>query len=164
MTTKTLLLIVLLAVPASAVAQASQPRPRPENRQALEAQIFNRFLDRVSNEMALDAQGRQRLRTHLQESGERRRALAQRTVALRRELMQAIRNDASSDEQYTRIVNELSRLRREEQNQWDADHQALARTLTPRQQAIFILEWTRFQDRIREVASQRPGGPPRRQP
>jgi len=160
----TLILAGVLAAPTLAQAQAQDPRAvRRDAQIMLEAQIFDRFIQRIGEDMGLDEAGRQRLRQYLQESGERRRALARRAVALRRELQQAMYNPNTPDDRFTRIVNDLRDLRREEQKLWEADHEALSRVLTPRQHAIFVLEWTRFQDRIREIAAPRGAGV-RRQP
>jgi hypothetical protein len=156
---KILRLSVLIALfPLAASAQGLPGRPGgPPPRQALERQIFDRFMNRVSNDMRLDTHGRNRLEEHVRQSGQQRRQLNQRAVQLRRELMNAVRNEATSDAEMDRLLKQFNQLRAEEETLWVRDQEALSRMLNPRQRAIFILQWMRFNEQIRDLLQQRPG-------
>ena len=149
---------LLLPAVLSAQAPARQdPALTPQRRAQLEAQIFNRFLTRVSTDMKLDAAGKARLETHLRQMGEQRRALAQQSVQLRRRLMNAVRDSAMADADIQRLLNDLADLKRREEQLWQRDMDTLDRLLTPRQRGIYILQWMQFNDRLRELlAQQRP--------
>jgi hypothetical protein len=149
-------LLIVLVSPALGSAQAAERVPPQQRRQALEAQIFNRFMNRVSTDMQLDAPSRSRLEQHLRQSGQQRRALTQRTVQLRRNLVQAVRDSTTSDAEIDRLLNEFNQLRAREQALWQQDQDALGRMLNPRQRAIFMLQWVQFNERLRELMQQRP--------
>lgn len=150
-------MLLLVLVPVTATAQAAQRVPA-QRRAALEAQIFNRFMNKVTTDMKLDAAGRARLEQHLRQIGPERRALAQRTVLLRRNLVQAVRNPATPDAEIERLLEQFNQLRAEEEALWTRDQDALGRLLDPRQRAIFVLQYMQFNERIRELMQQRPGG------
>ena len=162
------LVIASLLVPVVVSAQGGrQNRPgqgrvmlqgqRPgAGRDALEAQVFERFVSKVSQDMRLDAPGQQRLKQHLQQSGQQRRQLTQQTVQLRRQLMRASRDSTVTDAEVDRLLGQLEQLRLREQDLWSRDNAALSQILTPRQRAIFLLEFMRFNERIRDLVQQRP--------
>jgi uncharacterized membrane protein len=114
-------------------------------------------MNRVSTDMRLDTQGRNRLEQHLQQSGQQRRQLSQRAVQLRRELMNAVRNEQTTDAEMDRLLKQFNQLRAEEEAQWVRDQESLARMLNPRQRAVFILQYMRFNEQIRDLLQQRPG-------
>jgi Spy/CpxP family protein refolding chaperone len=151
---KWLVLCALLAVPQLAQAQ----RPQQQRREQLEAQIAQRFLNHVATELALEPNTRTRLEQHLRESGPVRRRLAQSTVQLRGRILRAVRDDATPDSEFARLINEMTRLRDEEETLWKSDQDALRRILTPRQHARFIVMWIRFNEQVRDMAMKR-GGP-----
>jgi hypothetical protein len=156
------MLIALIALPALVSAQRQQrPGPGPMRRQMLEAQVFDRFMNRVSTDMRLDADARSRLERHVRESGEQRRRLAQQTVQLRRQILAAVGDSATSDAEIARLLEELEQLRARENQLWRSDQDALSRILNPRQRAIFMLQFLQFNDRIREVMQQRQQRVPR---
>jgi DNA-directed RNA polymerase sigma subunit (sigma70/sigma32) len=113
--------------------------------------------------MALDAPARGRLEQILQDSNSRRRALVVASLDLRQRLAAAIRNPATEDAQFQRLLAEATALRTQEHELWQRDQAEIGRTLTPRQQAIFALRWIRFQERIQQMIEMREGrgGPPR---
>lgn len=150
-------LLIGMLWPAVAGAQTQERGPPGQRRAALEAQIFNRFMNRVTTDMQLDAPGRARLEQHLRQSGQQRRELAQRTVTLRRNLVQAVRNPATPDAEIDRLLTEFNSLRAQEEALWSRDQDALGRVLNPRQRAIFVLQWIQFNERIRDLMQQRPG-------
>jgi Spy/CpxP family protein refolding chaperone len=146
---------------AAAPVQAQQGQPR---REELEAAIVQRFLDRAATELKLDGNTRTRLEQHLRQSAPPRRNLAQNTVRLRAAMLRAVRDESTTDAEFTRLINEMTRLRDEEEAMWKSDQEALSRILTPRQHARFIVMWIRFNDQIRDMAGRRGGnvGPVRR--
>jgi Spy/CpxP family protein refolding chaperone len=153
------LLLVLLLLPALAEAQRPQgpgPRPgAPARRAELESEILDRFMDRVAQEMKLDAAARQQLSEQLRANGERRRALARSAVQLRQQLVRAVEDSTSADADIQRLLGQLEQLRQQENDQWATEQQELARVLTPRQRAIFSLEWLRFNERVRGMMMER---------
>ena len=167
MTYRFLAVVVLALGPLGVSAQALVPQKRQtleasynRQRQQLEAQIFTRFLNRASTEMKLDAPNRGRLEVYLRESGIRRRQLTVQTVQLRRRLNQAVRDSTTADADYLRILSELDQLRNQEDQLWKRDQDELAKMLNPRQRAVFILHWIQFNERLREIMSERPRVPP----
>jgi hypothetical protein len=156
---KFLILLALLMVPGLADAQL----PQRERREQLEAQIAQRFLNHVATELALQSNTRTRLEEHLRQSGPERRRLAQSTVQLRGQILRAVRNDATSDSEFSRLISEMTRLRDQEEDLWKNDQESLRRILTPRQHARFIVMWIRFNEQVRDMAMRRgnprPGAP-----
>lgn len=160
------LVIASLLVPVAVSAQGGRAnRPgqgrvmlqgqRPAGRDVLEAQVFEGFVSKVSQDMRLDAPGQQRLKLHLQQSGQQRRQLTQQSVQLRRQLMRASRDSTVTDAEVDRMLGQLEQLRIREQDLWSRDNAALSQILTPRQRAIFLLEFMRFNERIRDLVQQR---------
>jgi Spy/CpxP family protein refolding chaperone len=149
------LLILLLAL-AGLPAQATAQGPPQQRREQLETQIVQRFLTNVTNELKLEAEGRTRLEQHLRQTAPRRRELAQNTVQLRGQILRAVRDEATPDAEFTRLINDMTRLRDQEEAMWKADQEALRRILTPRQHARFIVMWIRFNDQVRDMAARRP--------
>jgi hypothetical protein len=156
-------LLMPVAVSAQGGRQMRPPGPgrgmlqgqRPPGRDALEAQVFEGFVSKVSQDMRLDAPGQQRLKQHLQQSGQQRRQLTQQSVQLRRQLMRASRDSTVTDAEVDRMLGQLEQLRLREQELWSRDNAALSQILTPRQRAIFLLEFMRFNERIRDLVQQR---------
>jgi Spy/CpxP family protein refolding chaperone len=160
---KKLLVVLGLFALAATPAQGQQGQAR---REELESEIAQRFMDRAATELKLDANTRTRLEQHLRQSAPPRRGLAQNTVRLRGELLRAVRDESTTDAEFARLINEMTRLRDQEETMWKSDQEALSRILTPRQHARFIVMWIRFNDQIRDVAAKRgnnlgPGGVPR---
>lgn len=158
-----------LALPAQVAAQRPGGPPlrnqqgAPQQRALLERQIIRRFVEQTGQEMALDAPARSRLEQILQDSNNRRRALVVASLDLRQRLAAAIRDPATEDARFQRLLSEAEALRRQEHELWQRDQMEIGRTLTPRQQAIFALRWIRFQERIQQMIGTRDGrgGPPR---
>jgi Spy/CpxP family protein refolding chaperone len=123
---------------------------RPQ-REVLEAQVFDHFMTRVSTEMRLSTAGRTRLEQYLKQSGAQRRELARQTVQLRRRLFEATRDSTSAEAEIDQLLREFAQLREREQELWNRDQAELANQLTPRQRAVFILQWMAFNERIRSI-------------
>jgi hypothetical protein len=148
-------MLLVLLIPALASAQA----PERQRREQLEAQIVQRFLNHASNELQLDAASRARLEQHLRSTAPRRRNLALNTVQLRGQMLRAVRDEGTPDAEFTRLINEMTRLRGQEEEMWKSDQDALSRILTPRQHARFVVLWIRFNEQVRDMAMGR-GRPP----
>ena len=144
------LLMAALLLPAAVSAQRGPPGLRQPRRE-LEQQVFDRFMTKVSTDMRLNPERRDRLGRYVRQSGMQRRMLAQQTVQLRRRLVAATRDTTTSDAQIDQLLKELVDLRAREQELWNRDQAELANILTPRQRAVFLLEWMMFNDRIRDI-------------
>lgn len=177
---KTRILAVLLLVGAAvspthafaqvqAEAQAQTPArtqtPRvppagrgPAGRDALEAQVLTRFVNRASIEMSLDATQRTRLVQVVRSSAQRRKALNHRSLELHRRFTQAVRDPATPNDAFTRLLSDQQGLRREEQQIADTEQTELQRFLAPRQQAQFLMLWLRLQDNARQIQTRVPNG------
>lgn len=157
-----LVLLLTLVLPVGLSAQrgrgAGAGQAAMANRAALERQIVQRFVEQSSRAMGLKASDQGRFEQILRQGNERRRTLAERGIALRQQLMEAIRTPSTSDDDFRRILDDIDRLREEEHAQWRADQNAVAEVLTtPRQRAVFTARWLRLQEVIRDVIAQRPG-------
>ena len=154
---KKLMLVMAFLATVAAPAQG-QERAR---REQLEAQIAQRFMNHAAMELQLDASARTRLEQHLRTTAPRRRALAQNTVQLRGQMLRAVRDENTPDGEFTRLINEMTRLRDQEEEMWKSDQESLSRILSPRQHARFVVMWIRFNEQVRDMAMGRgPGGPP----
>jgi uncharacterized membrane protein YccC len=152
------LLAVGLLVPAAAAGQ-QQPSTR---RGQLERQVISRLVDRAAQELELDAGGRVRLERVLRTSVEQRRAIAEEAARLRQELARALRDPATPEREFERLLNELAELRAREARLWREEQDSLAGVLTPRQRARFMLISARVNERIRALRGTggEPAGPP----
>lgn len=162
-----LTLLMILLLPGSLSAQRGRGRAGAGvgagqgarmNRMALERQIMQRFVEQSSREMGLGQAERGRFAEILQRGAEQRREFAQRGANLRQQLMEAIRDPATSDARFSEILGEIARLREEEHALWRADQEAMGEMFTPRQRALYTARWLRLQEVIRDVMNQRQGG------
>jgi Spy/CpxP family protein refolding chaperone len=160
---------LLALLPAFTSAQAQRlPREQrlgrlggpPPGRARLEAEIFDRFMNKVSRDLQLDAGARNRLERHVRETGQQRRQLAQQSVQLRRRLNEAVQDPNRSDGAIAGLLNELEQLRTRENELWKNDQNALGQMLTPRQRAVFTLQFMQLNERIRDLVQQRQVPPP----
>lgn len=160
-------LLVAALMPIAAEAQVGGRRGQPprmqaqqQNRRALERQILRRFAEQSGQEMGLTPVLRGRLAQILDNSNEQRRALAVESAQLRQRLTEALRDTRTTDDQFRDILDDMDDLRSREHELWKRDQEALAGALTPRQRAMFMVRWLRFQDNIRDLIDRRPGGAP----
>ncbi len=112
-------------------------------------------MNKVSRDLRLDGNERTRLERHVRQTGQQRRQLAQRSVELRRRLNFAVQDSATSDNDFAGLLTELEQLRAAENELWRNDQEALGRLLTPRQRAVFTLQFMQLNERIRELVQQR---------
>ncbi|MEO5511861.1 MAG: hypothetical protein ABIV28_08000 [Longimicrobiales bacterium] len=164
-------LTLLSAVPAPSAGQQAPPPPmvpraqpplprRDAKRDALEAQVLNRFLNRASDDVGLDGAQRTRVGEIVRASGLRRRALNGRSVELHRRFQVAIRTADTPPATFSRLLADHQALRSEEQQIAETEQAELKKVLSPRQQAHFLMLWIRLQENARQIQAQRPGPPP----
>lgn len=163
-------LVATLAVPAAGWAQRPPPLQQRsmDRRGVLERQILQRFVQQSADEMRLAPERRDRLERWLTESTAERRVLSEQAAGLRQRLMAAVRDPATTDAEFERVLRELDQLREREYELWKRDQAELTRTLTPRQRAHFAIRLLRLQEMIDERRDGPPpggeppgGGPPR---
>ncbi len=146
------------------IARPPQPplnRAQAARRDALEAQVLDRFLTRAATEMRIDATQKDQLGVIVRESAQRRRALNQRAMDLNRRLNVATRLADTPEATFARLLEDHEALRREETQIADREQAELRKILPPRQHAHFLTLWMRLQENARQIQAQRPIGPPR---
>jgi Spy/CpxP family protein refolding chaperone len=158
-----LILLLMLLLPAAAQAQQSSPDPSRRaameaRRDSLENAIMQRFLVQLTRELKLDDAQRTQTERVLREGAVRRRELMHASGDLRSRLHRALRSTTSTDAEFTRLVAEHETLRQRDADLWRREQDELARILTPRQRAHFLVQWVRFQDSVREIISQQMRG------
>jgi Spy/CpxP family protein refolding chaperone len=159
----TLLMLALLVLPCWAGAQQGTPDPARRaaleaRRDSLEAEVMQRFLEQLTRELKLDTDQRVQTERVLREGGLRRRELMRASAELRGRLFRAIRATDTPDAEFHRLLAEHENLRHRENDLWRREQDELARVLTPRQRAQFLVQWVRFQDQVREIISQQMRG------
>lgn len=161
--------VVLAALLLPCVAQAQQGGGVPDparraameaRRDSLEAAVMQRFLEQLTRELRLDADQQRHTEKILRDGGMRRRELMQASGELRGRLIRALRASTTSDAEFTKLVAEHETLRQRESELWRREQDDLARVLTARQRAHFLVQWVRFQDSVRDIIAQqmRAGG------
>lgn len=165
---KRILLVLCLVVSGATAAHAQGPgregRPREARREALRAEIVQRFVTNASTRMGLDRELRDKLQQHLRDRGRQRHELALRSAQLRQRMMESVRDSATSDADLRQLLAETAALRDREGELFREEQESLSRFLTPRQQVEFVFMWLRFNDQIREMAVRPPGAPPMGRP
>jgi Spy/CpxP family protein refolding chaperone len=151
--------LVLLLVPLATQAQQSSPDPSRRaameaRRDSLEAAILQRFVEQLTRELRLDDEQQKQVDRVLREGAVQRRQLMQASGDLRGRLHRALRNSGTADADFTRLVAEHELLRQREVELWRREQDELARVLTPRQRAHFLVQWVRFQDNVRDIIMQ----------
>jgi Spy/CpxP family protein refolding chaperone len=171
-------LLFLVLVPALGHAQQQQGSTRRPSdparraaeqarRDSLEVEIVQKFIGDLTRELKLDATQRGHIERVLTESGARRRELMRTSGQLRGRMRAALREGTTADADFTRLLAEHDQLRVREHDLWRRDQDELARFLTPRQRTQFLIHWSNFQDKVREIIERRmredrdKTGPPR---
>lgn len=129
--------------------------PPLRQRDALERQIIQRFVERTGDEMKLGEQGRNELERILRESNGRRRELVAASRELRQRLRQAIDDPNTPDAAFEALLEEAGGLQRQEHELFERDQEEIARTLTPRQRAVFMVRWIGLQEQVQEMIQAR---------
>lgn len=151
-----LMVLMLMVVPSTVVAQGRGGDP--DRRAELERQVRHRFLAQVVQRLELTEAQRERVREVMAEGAEARRALALEAHALQIDLVQAVRDEEASMEEFEAILEQLEAVRAREREIEQAEEAALAEFLDPRQRAVFLMMRMQFNDRIRQMRGMR-GGP-----
>jgi Spy/CpxP family protein refolding chaperone len=160
------LALALVTLGAALPAQAQQDTSAAR-RAHLERMVLTRFLDRTAAQVGMSDTQRTRIEEILRAGAERNRDQRQQATRLRRELVLAVADDATSDAEFERLLAAIEQLRVEEQQAWQRDQDAIAAVLSPRQRAIFSVRWLELQENVREIIGQRgarrgmPRPPPR---
>jgi hypothetical protein len=162
---RALFLTAALAVMAPVGLAAQQSSPDQTRRAALEArrdsleaEVMNRFVEQLTRELRLDAEQKTRTERALRMGAHRRRELMRTTSELRGEIVRALRNSATTDAEFNRLLAQQEMLRQREQDLWTREQDDLARILNPRQRAHFVVQWARFQENVRDIVAQQMRG------
>jgi Spy/CpxP family protein refolding chaperone len=152
------LVVLLSALPAPVSGQqrgdANRRAELEARRDSLESELLSRFVDRLSRELSLTAEQRAGTDRILRSGAEQRRSLMRESGALRGRLQRALRESATTDAEFNRLLAEHEALRQREGEFWRAEQDELARVLSPRQRAQFVMQWVRFQEQVRTIISQ----------
>jgi len=155
------LALLLVAAPLTAQVRGVPPQGR---RAELMERIHDRFMDEIAERLGLDEGQRERVSTILRETMEERRDLAREGVVARQHFFAAVQDPATSTAELERLLEEMRELRRRAFELAEAEDDALARVLTPRQHAELLLLRHRFNQHVRDVRGrmgrQGPPGPP----
>lgn len=158
--------LALLGGATNVVAQPSQgpmpvgvgvpvpPGPPPatsQRRAVLEEQIMRAFVQRAAQELRLEAGARDRLWQFMERGEAQRRALAREGADLAAQLQRALRNPATPDREFERILAAMDEVRERELALWRSEHQALAEFMTPRQRAQYVTIRNRFNQAVIQV-------------
>jgi hypothetical protein len=163
-------LLLLSVTPSLLAAQTPDDQARrariEARRDSLEREVVQKFVDRLTRELRLDADQRTQTERVLASSGVQRRELMRASGALRGRIVRAVRAETTSDADFARLLTDHEALRAREHDLWRREQEELSRILTTRQRVQFIMMWAHFQDemrdilsrRMREQAQPRPGG------
>ncbi|MEX0906760.1 MAG: Spy/CpxP family protein refolding chaperone [Gemmatimonadota bacterium] len=152
-----LLAIAPLAAPLEAQSRSDAERraQAQARRDALEAEVLRRFVERLDDELDLTNEQRAQTERILAQYAGHRRDLNRASVELRGSLHRSLRSRGTDDTEFTQLLAHYEALRTREQELWRREQAELAAFFTPRQRVEFIVTWTRFQDTIREIMSDR---------
>lgn len=153
-----MIVLALLLAPVAVQAQQSDAERRAAlqaRRDSLEVEIVQKFVRRLSDDVGLSAAQHRDVEGVLQEIGVQRRELSRASSRLRVDIYRAARNSETTDAEFVRLLAEHEALRTREHDLWRREQENLARILTPRQRARFLLAWAHFQDDMRDILSRR---------
>jgi hypothetical protein len=155
------LLLCTVLLPAASQAQQGQGPPDRARRAAMEARrdslenaIMQRFLAQLDRELGLDAEQRTQTEHVLREGALRRRELMLAAGELRMRLHRGSRDRSTTDAAFVKMLADHEALRQRESEIWRLEQDELARILSPRQRAQFVMHWVRFQDEVRDIIMQ----------
>jgi Spy/CpxP family protein refolding chaperone len=155
-----LLIALLLVSPAVLEAQRTgsddaRRAAMQARRDSLENEVMQRFIERLTKDLRLDADQRAQTERVMKRSGVRRSELMRRSGELRGRLHRALRTETTTDAEFQRLLADHDALRAQEHDLWRQDQNELAAVLTARQRVQFIVSWAHFQETMREIMSQR---------
>lgn len=152
------IVFTLLALLVPGVAAAQNQGQQPDRRMQLEQQVRRQFLTQVASRLGLTDEQREQVRAVLADGAESRRELAVESRDLRIDLMQAVRDEDTPMSEFQELLARLEAVREREQAIQREEEEALARTLDPRQRAIFLMLRMQFNDRVRRMQMGPPAG------
>lgn len=163
------LAVLSLAVLAGPLVGQGEGRPDgPQRRMQLEQEVRRQFTEQVARRLELTETQRGALVGVLREGAESRQALAEESRALRRELMRAVRDEATPMATYEGLLERLDGIRDSERAIEEREKARLEEVLDARQRAAFLIMRMQFNERVRGMRG-RPstmgpgsGDPPRR--
>jgi len=166
--------VLMLALTGSLAAQEAPPAPpapdappaprapRAPQAERLRMQVEERFGQMVKQQLDLNDEQMDRLRTAMRANQDRRRELGRREMDLRRAIQRQMQPGvAANNDSVNRALEQIGRIRierAESENQFMRD----LNFLTPVQKARFFSLTQRMEERMREVREQR--GRPGRAP
>lgn len=162
MRTHTMAFALIGALLAAPVAAQVMPRAQMGRRAELQEQVHARFMDQVSERLGLDQDQRDRLSAVMRETMEQRMNLAQEGMRVRQHLFGAVQDTTTSDQELSRLLDQLQDLRRREFELASGEDAAMNEILTPRQAAQLLVLRARFNQRVEEIRRRNGGrmGPP----
>lgn len=156
----------ILAAPVGSLG-AQDPMPDPARAERLRQVIEERFAERLSRELGLDAEETSKVQSILATWAARRRDLEREERRLRQDLAAQMRPGVAADEAVvTRILDAMLDGRAAYVQTFKDELRELATVLTPVQRAQYLFLRDRLMQRVEDVRNQRAGGarPPFRGP
>ncbi len=152
----------ILPVLAAVAAQPLSGQEPPMQRQQLQQQIVQRFMQNYRDQAGLSDEQFQRFQETARSSFEARSQLLRRERELWMALHDQMRPGVAADEDsLTTLMNDLIAVQEERLEQARAELQEWGSFLTPVQQAQLLLSWRRLQMQIERVrAGRQQRGPP----
>lgn len=165
LTTLVLVLAAAISFAAPAVAQnppkgAKRPMMDEETREKLERRVEQMIVWELSEVMQLSADKDEKFFTVMREHFRAKRELTAQQFASMNALQQVYQNKNATDAELRKALDQLE-AQFEKQLKLEMQlHKDLKKVLTAREQARFVIEWPRVQDKVREAVMQRKGGGP----
>ena len=147
-------LLVAGGAPAAAAQEPGPVRPRAEE---LRRRIRERFADRIRQDLKLDDEQMQRLRSTVGTYATRRREMERRQVALKSALSGQLQPGvAASPDSVARLTDDLMALRVRYAESFREEQAELSKYLDPVQRARLTLLRERLVNRAKEFRGRRP--------
>jgi Spy/CpxP family protein refolding chaperone len=165
LTTLFLLLAAAISLAAPAAAQnppkgAKRPMMDEETREKLERRVEQMIVWELSEVMQLSADKDEKFFTVMREHFRAKRELTAQQFSSMNALQQVYQNKSATDAELRKALDQLE-AQFEKQLKLEMQlHKDLKKVLTAREQARFVIEWPRVQDKVREAVMQRKGGGP----
>jgi Spy/CpxP family protein refolding chaperone len=149
--------LAALTLVLAPIGLAAQGPPTPDRRSQLEQQVRRQFLGQVVQRAALTDEQRDQVQEVLDEGAVARLELAQESRDLRRDLMEAVRDEDTPMATYEDILRRLEGIRERERTLERQEEQRLATVLDARQRALFLMMRMQLNDRIWRMQGRSPG-------
>jgi Spy/CpxP family protein refolding chaperone len=165
LTTLVLVLAAAISFAAPAAAQnppkgAKRPMMDEETREKLERRVEQMIVWELSEVMQLSADKDEKFFTVMREHFRAKRELTAQQFASMNALQQVYQKKSATDAELRKALDQLE-AQFEKQLKLEMQlHKDLKKVLSAREQARFVIEWPRVQDKVREAVMQRKGGGP----